>query len=116
MKTLSILLLVVLLLGLAVEVASASGTPYTVVLGSNKVCYIYWTTGGAKGAWSLRWNYYNGSSNLTYSCNARLSYGTPPKTTLHFAAINQPWCTIQNQVVVSTNGQAKWTCQGKYKN
>jgi hypothetical protein len=114
MKTLSILLVVVLLLGLAVEVASAAGTPYTVVLGSGQVCYVYWNTGGARGYWNLRWNYSNGQSNLTYTCNARLYYGTPPRTTLHFAATNQPWCTIQNQAVVTTKGQVSWTCQGKY--
>ncbi len=112
MKTLSILLLVVLLLGLAVEVASA-WTPYTVVLGSSKVCYIYWSTGAARGYYNLRWNYYNGQSNLTYQCNAYLSYGTAPRTTLHFAAINQPWCNATNYAVVATNGQAKWTCQGR---
>jgi hypothetical protein len=113
MKTLSILLLVVLLLGVAVEVASAAGTPY-VVLAGNKACYIYWDGGAAAGTWRLRWNYYNGKYNLTYDCNAYLSYGRAPSRTLHFADRSQPWCTIQNLGVISTNGRANWTCQGKY--
>jgi hypothetical protein len=115
MKTLSILLLIVLLFGIAVEVASAAGTPYTVVLASGNRCYIYWNEGGAAGTWRLRWNYYNGQANMTYNCSARLSYGAPPRTTLRFAATNQPWCTIQNQAVVNTSGGASWTCQAKYQ-
>lgn len=113
MKPVVVTLIVILLLGVAVQ-AAAAWTPYTVVLYSNRICRIYWDEGYATGTWRINWNYYNGNANLTYTCNASLTTGSAPDSTLHFAAPGHPECTIKNVAVVSSNGQAKWTCQGKY--